>query len=89
MLISYMTPNELKDRGIDLTEDQLFLDENGHVNLAATLHRLEYGASWRREHASRLLSGTSYFDWEDARDDARDWGANAQLLRELMKRLSI
>ena len=83
-----MRTNQLPE---DFPKDDLALDSDGNVDVQATLARLrsterycEERADNNRHYANQLLgcNGGSYFEWEDARDDSREWRYKAYQARQ-------
>jgi hypothetical protein len=75
----------------DFPKDDLVLDSDGNVDVDATLARLRATERWaeeradnNRHYADQLLNcnGGSFFEWEDARDDSREWRYKAYRARQ-------
>ena len=83
-----MKPNELPK---DFPKDDLALRADGSVDVEATLARLRATERWaeeradnNRHYANQLLgcNGGSFFEWEDARDESREWRHKAYSARQ-------
>jgi hypothetical protein len=83
-----MKPDQLPE---DFPANDLVLHADGTVDVEATLGRLrstelvaEERADNDRHYANQLLgcNGGSYFEWEDARDESREWRFKAYRARQ-------
>ena len=78
-----------------LAKGDLALDENGNVDLAKTISNLRATAAWAEQRADNARYyadniggyGGSFFEWEDARDDSREWRSRAANALTLATRL--
>ena len=75
-----MIADELRKRGFS---DALVLDQNGQIDVEQTLARLREAARYAEEradnnrHHARHLANISFFEYEDARDEAKEWQCRA------------